>query len=169
MQKYRKGDHVRIAKDLGPFMGHFQADKEAIVIGSYADRYGVGGYRPEQSYTIHIKGGGQVSWYDEDQLTLIEAGRLGLLKEWEDARSAEREMKSDLGWIFDNGSEVLRSAHGATVGALAKCLGCDNLWGSRGEGLTYLTNALEVMATARPFLEAGDKQGWLDMCKMVKP
>ncbi|MDE2105409.1 MAG: hypothetical protein KGL39_49740, partial [Patescibacteria group bacterium] len=75
-QKFHKGDHVRIAKDLGQSMSHFQADCEAIVIGSYNDQYGGGNTR---DYTLHLKGGGQVSWYYENQLTMIESGRIGLL------------------------------------------------------------------------------------------
>lgn len=80
MQKYQKGDHVKVAKELGDSMSHFQSDCEAIVIGSYSDKYGGSN---TSSYTIRIKGGGEVSWYYENQLELIEAGRLDLLEQWE--------------------------------------------------------------------------------------
>ena len=39
-QKFSTGDHVKVAKDLGSTMRHFQNDCEAIIIGSYADRFG---------------------------------------------------------------------------------------------------------------------------------
>ena len=52
MQKFHKGDWVRVAKDLGPSMRHFTANCEAIVIGSYADQYG-GDCR--EDYTLHLK------------------------------------------------------------------------------------------------------------------
>lgn len=161
-QKYHKGDHVQVAKDLGESMSHFTSDCEAIVIGSYTDQYGGG--RESSSYTLHLKGRGQSSWYDEWQLELIEANRLDLLEQWEEELKQDEAMKSDLDWIFSHGRDVLKSASGATVEALAKGLGCTNLWGSRGEGITYYQNALFVLGIAKPYLEGGDKEGWLKLC-----
>ena len=86
MQKYTKGDHVKVAKDLGQIMSHFQNDCEAIVIGSYADEYGES---DTKSYTIHIKGQGEVAWYEEYQLKLIGKNKLDLLDQWEKERQAE--------------------------------------------------------------------------------
>ena len=56
MQKFKKGDYVRVAKDLGPSMGHFPADCDAIVIGSYKDQYGGS---DTKSYTLSLKGNGE--------------------------------------------------------------------------------------------------------------
>lgn len=164
MQKFNKGDHIQVAKDLGSCMSHFQNDCEAIVMYTYNEKYGGGDI---DSYCIHIKGHGQVSWYHEGQLKLIQADRLNLLEQWEDEAKQEADMKSGLDWIFENGKDVLESAHGATVSALAKCFGLTNLWGSNGEGITYHTNSMLTMQFAKPFLEAGDKDGWLDLCKSI--
>lgn len=160
-QRFHKGDWVQIAKDLGPSMRHFTADCEAIVVGSYNDQYGGGNV---DSYTLHLKGRGQTSWYYASQLTLIEKGRGDKLSEWKAEEEAEAKEKSDLDWIFAHGEEVLKSAHGSTVAALANCLGVTNLWGSRGEGFVYYENALRTLAAAEPFLKAGDKAGWLAAC-----
>lgn len=160
-QEFHKGDWVQIAKDLGPGMRHFTADCEAIVIGSYNDQYGGGNIN---SYTLHLKGRGQTSWYYENQLTLIEKDRSDKLAEWEAAEKAEHKEKGDLDWIFAHGDEVLKSAHGATIAALAECFGLTNLWGNHGEGLVYYENALKTLALAEPFIRAGDKDGWLAMC-----
>lgn len=157
MQKFHKGDHVRVASDLGPHMSHFQADCEAIVIGSYKDQYGGSN---SKSYTIHIKGRGKVSWYEEWQLELLEANRLDLLAQWEGAANAEAELKGDMDWIFANGDAVLNQPHGATLAALGKALGIDDLWGSRGEGIDCYTNALSVLAFSEPYLRAGDRVGF---------
>lgn len=162
MQKFQNGDWVRVAKDLGPHMSHFTADCEAIVIGSYADQYGG---KNHEDYTLHLKGCGQCSWYYGSQLTLIEPGRLDKLKQWEDEAEAERQQKSDLDWVFANGEEVLKKPHGASISALAKCFGLTNLWGSRGEGIAYYSNAMGTMQLATPYLKAGDKDGWLACCK----
>jgi len=165
MQKFNKGDYVQIAKDLGESMSHFTSDCEAIVIGSYADQYGGS---DTNSYTLHIKGEGRSSWYYGEQLELIEADRIELLEQWEQEEKEMEVIKSNLDWIFANGKEVLEKNHGATVSALAKCFGLTNLWGSNGEGITYYSNAMTTMQLAKPFLEAGDKEGWFSYCKTIE-
>ncbi len=166
MQKYHKGDHVRVAKDLGRSMSHFTSDCDAIVIGSYVDQFG--GNRTDASYTIHIKGKGETSWYYEHQLELIEKGRIDLLDRWEEERLKEIETKSDLDWIFSNGDDVLKNPHGSSVQALATCFGMKNLWGSHGEGIDYCMNSFRTHELAKPFLETGDKAGWLALCETIK-
>ena len=105
MQKFHKGDLVQIAKDLGPTMDHFTSDCEAIVIGSYSDQFGGG---DTKNYTLHLKGMGKTSWYEEWQLTLIKKNQIGLLDQWEEEEEAERKEKSNLDWIFEHGKEVLK-------------------------------------------------------------
>jgi hypothetical protein len=166
MQDLHRGDHVRIVKQLPSSMSHFQADKEAIVVGSYADQYGArGDEHCESTFTIWIKDHGQVSWYDRQHLELIERGREDLLKEWEAAVEAKRVMMSDLDWIFSHPEEARNAA---SVEALAACFGLTNLWGSHGEGISYYTNAMHTLALAKPFLDARDKAGWLEFCKTLK-
>ncbi len=157
MQKYKNGDHVMVAKDLGASMRHFDCDCEAIVMGSYADKYGG---TNTSSYTIYMQGRGSVSWYDETQLNLIHADKLDLLKEWTDADKLKSDMESNIDWIFSHGKEVLVHASEASVTTLADGLGI-NLWGSRGEGIVYYENALSTLELAKPFLLSGDKDGWL--------
>ena len=166
MQKFHKGDWVRVAKDLGPPMRFFTADCEAIVISSYADEYGGDNTK---SYTIYIKGEGECSWYEEHQLDMIEGGRLDKLKQWEDESEAERRQKSDIDWIFSHGQEVLESANSASIESLAACSGLMNLWGNHGEGFAYYLNAVGTLELAKPFLEAGDKTGWLVLCETLRP
>ena len=165
MQKFHKGDLVHVAKDLGPMMSHFKADVDAVVIGSYADKFGGDNTK---SYTLHLKRSGECSWYKEHQLSLIERNRMDILEQWEAEEDAERKLKSDIDWIFEHGGEVLESAHGASVQALASCFGLDNLWGSSGEGFVWYKNAMKTMAVAKPFLEKGDKKGWLELCEEIK-
>ena len=165
MQKFHEGDWVQVAKDLGLSMRHFTGDCEAIVLGSYADQYGGSNH---SIYSLHIKGPGRVSWYHEPQLTLIEIGRLDKLAEWEAKQEAERKQASNMDWIFANGADVLKSAHGATVQTLAECFGLTNLWGSHGEGMTYYSNAMGTLKLAAPFLLAGDKEGWMAYAETLK-
>jgi len=90
-QKFQRGDHVQVADDLGECMAHFQSGCEAIVVGSYRDQYGGD---TTDIYTLFIKDSGEVSWYQEPQLTLIEAGRTDLLTQWQDtARSREAALR----------------------------------------------------------------------------
>ena len=165
MQKFKKGDHVMIAKDLGSSMSHFTNNTEAIVIYSYDDEYGGGNTK---DYGIYIKGKGQAAWYREEQLTLIEKNRIDLLKKWESEADAESKLKSDLDWIFANGKHVLENTHGSSISALAECFGLTNLWGSHGEGFVYYQNAMQTLLMAKPYLEKNDKIGWLTFCKELK-
>lgn len=93
-QKFRKGDLVRVADDLGPSMRHFYgAGKEAIVVGSYSDQYGGDlvvadegveddDQEAPEDYSLLFEGHGQVSWYCEDQLTLIKRRQSALARKW---------------------------------------------------------------------------------------
>lgn len=162
-QKFHRGDLVHVAKDLGPSMSHFTADVDAIVLGSYNDLYSSEG--SGRGYALWLKGVGKSSWYDEDQLTLLEHGREDLLQKWTAERTAADKLHGDLDWIFTHGDEVLKGAHSASVEALAACFGERNLWGSQGEGVTYYMNALHTLALALPFLRANDKEGWLRWCE----
>ena len=164
-QKFNKGDLVRVDEQMPRHMAHFKAGCEAIVIGSYADRYGG---ENTDSYTIHIRGSGRVSWYHEAQLTITQKGAHEKLAEWKAEERANKELKSSIDWIFSHGEEVLAGAEGATIGALADALGIKNLWGSHGEGFVYYQNSRMVLAAAEPFLKAGDKEGWLAFVETIK-
>lgn len=165
-RRFIKGDWVRVAKDLGQSMRHFTADCEAIVIGSYGDEYGGNNHR---ELTIHIRGKGKTSWYYDHQLTLIEPNRMDRLRTWEAEKAAFDREKSDLDWIFSNGEEVEKNGYGASIAALAVCFGLDNLWGARGEGITYFENARLTLGIALPYLRTGDKAGYLSHCSEIKP
>lgn len=165
MQKFHKGDHVMVAKDLGPHMSHFKSDCEAIVIGSYKDQYGGDN---TSSYTIHIKGSGQTSWYKENQLTLIRIRAIDLLDEWEAEQKAFIDQNSDLDWIFDNGKDVAKSPSGVTLEKLYSMLRDGSMWGRNGEGITWHSNANTVHHWACPYLVTNDKQGWIDTAKAFR-
>lgn len=83
IQKYKNGDYVHAVKHSGFIHHPFTEDNNAIVIASYDELYGPvsdGDHR----YSIHIEGEGEVSWYYEEELELIENNRLDLLKKWKD-------------------------------------------------------------------------------------
>jgi len=161
-QKFHRGDLVHVAKDLGKSMSHFTNDIDAIVIGSYAEQYGGG--RNSPSYTLHLKGMGHCSWYDEHQLTLLESDRADLLEKWEAEEEAEHELHSGLDWIFANAKQVIENPPGSSLQSLANCLKLGSLWGSRGEGYQYYINAHTIHDLATPYLEANDRVGWDEMC-----
>ena len=165
MQKFNKYDYIRIVKDLGCFMSHFQGDCDAIIIGSYADQFGG---KDIKSYTVYLKGQGQVSWYREHQLILIEKNRKDIYDKWEAERQKEIEQKSDINWIFANGKEVINNGYGASVITLAKYLNIVNLWGEHGEYFTYSENATLLLEMAKFFLLTNDKIGWLKFCEKAR-
>lgn len=154
MKKYKKGDFVHVIKHLGNMMKYFESDCDAIItdIGCN-DKYG-----------IYIKNKGEVAWYHEHQLELIEKNRLDLLKKWIKDKEEDDKKKSDLVWIFKNGKDVLKKTTQPSILALAKCLGMSDLWGNQGEGIIFYKNAMFVLSLAKPFLKKNDKKGWDAFC-----
>ena len=79
VQKFFKGDLVQVG-EMPIYMRHFTSNCKAIVIGPYAEQYGGNGASSHQQYTLHLlPKEGESSWYEEDQLTLIEPERFDLL------------------------------------------------------------------------------------------
>jgi hypothetical protein len=77
-QKFFKGDLVQIG-EMPSYMSHFDGNCKAIVLYTYAESYG-GGARESKQYCLHLlPRGGESSWYEEDQLTLVEPDRFDLL------------------------------------------------------------------------------------------
>ncbi len=67
-QKFPNGSRVRIADDLGQSMSHFESGKDATICYTYAHAYGGDNCK---IYCLDIDGVGEVSWYNESQLTAI--------------------------------------------------------------------------------------------------
>lgn len=86
-QKFRRGWRVKVAKEMPPWMAHFESDFEAIVEYSYAQKFW--GNDIKNYSLIMLKDGktvGSIAWYPESTLTLIsedeEAG-LKIIEEYE--------------------------------------------------------------------------------------
>jgi hypothetical protein len=78
-QQFFKGDHVFIG-DMPPYMKHFTNNCEAIVLYTYAEKYGASGHTPHKEYCVYIlPNGGETSWYKEDQFRLLGTDRFDLL------------------------------------------------------------------------------------------
>lgn len=167
MQKFNKGDLVRV-QELDASMRHFPSNCDAIVIGSCEDAYGCDSSDDDRSYSLFIRGQGEISWYEGQQLVLLESNKYELLQAWKDEMAVSAKQQSNLDWIFAHGKEVLESASGATVRALANNIGITNLWGGCGEGVTYYVNALQVLQLAKHFLQTSDKEGWLTFATAMK-
>lgn len=75
-QKFLHGQRVRIARKLDESMAHFPSGCEAIVDYTYAERYGMHGAYPHKEYSLYLLSRGgkitdRVSWYQEEQLSLV--------------------------------------------------------------------------------------------------
>jgi hypothetical protein len=164
MQKFKYGDLVKITNDIDNYMSHFPSGCEAIVLYSYSDKFGGSGYNKKQ-YCLYLEDCGEVSWYDEHQLTLIESDKVELLNEWKQHNEQKKKQWANIDWIFSNGKEVLENTTGSSIKTLANNLGITkDLWGSHGEGITYYTNAMKILRCAEPFLLQGNKEKWLEYC-----
>lgn len=153
MQKFKRGDVVRIADDLGPMMAHFEKGQTAIVMGSYDDQYGGGNSR---DYTLMLEDCSRVSWYHEDQLTFIRHDPEEIARRTK-AREERQNQETNLGWIVSNWPKIRERTPGATLQHLADMAGLGDLWGSRGEGIDYFANALAVRELFDPVLSRGDE------------
>lgn len=159
-------DLVHINAEMPEAMSHFDKDKDAIIT-KYSHNSCQVGNEWEHSYSLFIKGRGGVSWYHNFNLQLVEKNREDLLITWQEELKKENELHSDLEWIFNNGKRVLEGCPGPTASALGKCVGIDNMWGSRGEGVTLYANTIAVLNMAKVYLEKGDKKGWLKYCRSM--
>lgn len=88
-QKFHRYDLVRIAKNLSKDnMSHFTSDRNAIVLGSYADEFPHwSGLDSHKEYDLYVEGEGETAWYLEKQLTLIKKNQQKLLEKWRKIRS----------------------------------------------------------------------------------
>jgi hypothetical protein len=135
-----------VAKDLGPEMSHFESGKEALVIGSYAEKYPtMATERSTQQFTLLFTDiGSEVSWYYEYQLRLIRHAGEAAIQEVKAKREASRQQRSALEWIVANWDEA--QTCGDSLQALATECGLGSLWGRSGEGITWYTNAMSIKA-----------------------
>lgn len=71
-QKFRILSFVRVCKEMPEYMSHFDSDFDAIVEGTYSQLHGG---RDVDSYSLYKIQDGKIvdniSWYEEDQLTLL--------------------------------------------------------------------------------------------------
>ncbi len=72
-QKFRKLSFVHVCKEMPSWMSHFPSDFDAIVDGTYSQIYSGDNI---DSYALwQLRDGkvvNQLSWYKEDQLTLLD-------------------------------------------------------------------------------------------------
>lgn len=166
--KYRAYDHVQI-KEMP--RSHFPNNIDAIVLYSSSSQYGKE-VLDDDYYCLWVNGRGEVSWYYPNNLDLIEHDRKDLLDKWKADEDERISRESDLDWIFKNGKKFVKTGKipGASAETLWHCVvdKSKSMWGSHGEGLTYFLNGLRIFQLAKPFLETGDKNGWIQFCNEQK-
>lgn len=72
-QKFPAFSFVHVQKEMPEWKSHFDSDFDAIVLGSYSQLYGGDNIK---SYSVAMTYEGVIinviSWYDDDQLSLLE-------------------------------------------------------------------------------------------------
>jgi len=71
-QKFKPYSFVHVCKEMPEYMSHFDSDFDAIVEGTYSQLYG--GTDIDDYSIYQIKDGkivNRISWYHENQLTLL--------------------------------------------------------------------------------------------------
>lgn len=154
-QKYKRGDVVHIAVDLGQSMSHFKKDKDVVILGSYADQFG--GSNTSDYTVLFLEDGNESSWYGEHQLTFLRHGGEEFISEIKKTRNERNEVVSDLGWIVDNWKNIrIDGIPGATMTKLMLLIGITNPWGNRGEGIDYYNHSRYTMKCLDEVLLTGD-------------
>lgn len=75
-RKFRCGDKVRVeVSKKKTWMSHFETGFVGLLGPNYKQQFG-GGKRDENQWTVIHPKYGEMSWYDTDDLTLIEAATL---------------------------------------------------------------------------------------------
>lgn len=163
-QQFHRGDIVHIAKNLGPSMAHFDSDKDAIVIGSYADQYG--GHCDTPEYTLmFLEDGNECSWYYESQLTLIRHGCEDDITALKLKRAKLKKEQSDIEWIVVNWNTIRESTPGPSACALMRLIGITNPW-PHGEGWEYMMNWRKTFVVLDPVLSSGDINDLRRFCEL---
>ena len=163
-QKFHRGDVVHIAKDLGSLMAHFDADKDAIVMGSYRDQYGGSNTR---DYTLMFCDTGyECSWYQEEQLTFLRHGGEPEIEKVLFLKAKREATETDLDWIIANWLAIRENPSGATMGALMRLIGITNPW-PHGEGFELADNQMKTFLLLDPALSTGDKDKVLARVKEI--
>ncbi len=165
MQKFKRGDVVMVADDLGPHMSHFRAGAEAIVMGSYADKFGSSDpycSNDFKSFTLMFTdNGNQSSWYEEEQLTLLHHGGDSYIAEIERLRDERHTVEANLDWILENWKAIREQPPGASIDFLMRQIGITEPWGKHGEGFVWHANASGTILLLDDVLCAGDKSAAL--------
>ena len=120
---------MHIAKDLGPMMSHFRKDKDAIIVGSYADEFG--GSDTKSYIVMFLDTGCESGWYEEHQLTLIDEGGEHLFEEAEKNRKRILEQDNDINYIVSKLDEGSLSSESILL--LFDMLGHDTSFHKNGE------------------------------------
>jgi hypothetical protein len=167
MNTFKKYDHVRIKNLSGGCMSHFPHSTDAIVMYTYADRYGG---NDRDNMCLFVNGHGETSWYKPCNIELIDNDRKDLLDKWKKDEEETVKRESDLDWIFKHGKEIAKGNGytGTVAETLYRCITSISIWGPSGEGYVFYMNALRVHEVAKPFLEKGDKAGWLRFIEEMK-
>lgn len=167
-QLLHRGDRVRVAEDLGPYMQHFSGKgEEAVIEYSYHDRYG--GANSHHKYCLLFLDGSSSAWYYETQLTPLgeNIGELGISEIKNRRRERECEQGS-IDWIISNWPNIKEAPPHATLQALANLIGFGDLWGSRGEGIDLAINSLTIHRLFEAVLESGNKETILLFVAKIK-
>jgi hypothetical protein len=159
LQRFKRGNIVKIADKLEPYMSHFPAGVTAIVLGSYCDQFHYHTNQPchqsdGYSYTLLFESGGESSWYPERHLSLVSAGSEQEIVRIRTACESAEAYQTDLKWIVENWPNIKHDVPGATANYLMARIGIDRPWGLHGEGIIYYRNWHRTLNFLDPILSS---------------
>ncbi len=153
-QKFTRGDVVHIAADLGSSMFHFEKDKDVVILGSYADKFG--GTNTHSYTVLFIEDGNEISWYEEYQLTFLRHEDEGFIEKIKKAREEYDAKVSQLDWIVDHWKDVRSSLPQSSAVKLMALIGITEPWGKHGEYWDFYEHYSLTFKLLDPVLLTGD-------------
>ena len=155
VQKFKRGDVVHIASDLGESMFHFPKDKDVVIMYSYAERYGGSNIK---DYSVLDFDGSTTAWYYESQLTFLRYGGLELISKIIKESEEKQKVESDLNWIVANWGKKIKidNVPAASINKLMLLIGITKSWGRHGEGVDYYRHIKYTIECLGDVLLTGD-------------
>lgn len=99
MQKFKRGNLVRVVKTGCTYKGNLSVDKEAVILGSYADLYG--GTNIYDYSIIFTDDGNECAWFDKLQLILLDEGGEHLIEKAKETQAKTKAKNRDMKYVSE--------------------------------------------------------------------
>ena len=153
-QKFKRCDVVHIKPDLPSYMSHFEKDKDAVILHSYAEKYG--GADTNNYAVLLIDSGTDVAWYNSENLIFVRYENEEFVSEIKIRNSEWKKKHSDLNWIVENWRIFTDKLPTESGEELMRLIGITEPWGLHGEYVDFMSNWQYTQSVLGDVLDTGN-------------